>query len=108
LDRDADNFSKFIDIVEMVDLKTKNGQFTWKNKRMNQFYVATRLKRFLISESIIMQGVTLDCNILPWGGYDHWPMQLEAGFQTTPKNRPFRFDKFWIEHLNFKEIIKQW
>jgi hypothetical protein len=35
-------------------------------------------------------------------------VKLEAGFQTTPKNRPFRFDKLWIEHLNFKERIKQW
>jgi hypothetical protein len=35
-------------------------------------------------------------------------MQLEVGFQTTPNNRPFRFEKFWIEHLTFKEIIKQW
>jgi hypothetical protein len=25
LDRDADDFSKFIDIAEMVDLKNKNG-----------------------------------------------------------------------------------
>jgi hypothetical protein len=35
-------------------------------------------------------------------------VQLEAGFQTTPKNRPFRFEKFWIEHSTFKERIKQW
>jgi transposase len=35
-------------------------------------------------------------------------VQLEAGFQTTPKNRPFGFEKFWIEHPTFKEKIKQW
>jgi hypothetical protein len=108
LDRDAEEFSKFIDTTEMVDLKTNNVQFTWNNKQMSQHQVATRLDRFLVSESIIMQGITLYCNILPWGGYDHWPVQLEAGFQTTPKNRPFRFEKFWIEHPNFKERIKQW
>jgi hypothetical protein len=55
-----------------------------------------------------MQGLTLDCNILPWWGSDHWPVQLKVGFQTTPKNRPFRFEKFWIEHPTFKEEIKQW
>ena len=67
MDRDAEEFSKFIDTAEMVDMKTKNGHFTWKNKRMSQHQVATRLDRFLVSESIIMQGVALDCNILPWG-----------------------------------------
>jgi hypothetical protein len=35
-------------------------------------------------------------------------VQLEAGFQTTPKNKPFRFKKFWMEHPTFKENIKQW
>jgi hypothetical protein len=44
----------------------------------------------------------------PMGGSDHWPVQLEAGFQTTPKNNTFRFEKFWMEHLTFKEKIKQW
>jgi hypothetical protein len=56
----------------------------------------------------MLQGLTLDCNILPWGGSDHWPVQLEANFQTTPKNRPFRFEKFWIDHPTFKENINQW
>jgi hypothetical protein len=35
LDRDVEEFSKFIDTTEMVDLKMYNGQFTWNNKRMN-------------------------------------------------------------------------
>jgi hypothetical protein len=61
-----------------------------------------------VSESIILQGLTLDCNILPQGGSDHWPVQLEANFQTTPKNRPFKFEKFWIKHPTFKENINQW
>jgi hypothetical protein len=108
LDRDVEEFSAFIKTMEMVDIITNNGQFTWNNKRSNHYQVATRLDRFLVSESIILQGLTLDCNILPWGGSDHWPVQLEANFQTTPKNRPFRFEKFWIEHPTFKEHINQW
>jgi hypothetical protein len=38
----------------MVDIKTSNGQFTWNNKRINQHQIATRLDRFLVSESIIL------------------------------------------------------
>jgi hypothetical protein len=37
LDRDVEEFSKFIDTTEMVDLKTNNGQFTWNNKWMNEY-----------------------------------------------------------------------
>jgi hypothetical protein len=70
--------------------------------------VATRLDRVLVSESIILQGLVLEGNILPWGSSDHCSVQLEANFQTKPKNRPFRFDKFWIGHPTFKENIKSW
>jgi len=35
-------------------------------------------------------------------------VQLKVGFHTTPKNIPFRFEKFWIDHPTFKEKIKQW
>jgi hypothetical protein len=85
LDRDAKEFSSFIDTVEMVDIKTSNGQFTWNNKLINQHQIATRLEKLLVSESIILQGLTLDCNILPLGGSNHWLVQLEENFQTTPK-----------------------
>ena len=86
LDRDVKEFSNFIDTMEMVDLKTNNGQFTWNNKRMSQHQVATRLDRFLVLELIIMKGLTLDCNILPWRPSDQWLVQIDADFQPTPKN----------------------
>jgi hypothetical protein len=59
LDRDAKEFSAFIEAMEMVDIRTNNGQFTWNNKRINHYQVATRIDRFLVSESIILQGLTL-------------------------------------------------
>jgi hypothetical protein len=55
-----------------------------------------------------MKGLTLDYNILPWRPSDQWLVQIDADFQPTPKNRPFRFEKFWTKHLSFKEKIKQW
>jgi hypothetical protein len=108
LDRDAEEFPAFIDIMELVDIRTSDGYFTWNNKRLAHHQVATRLDRFLVSESIILQCLSLDCSILPWGGSDHWSVQLEAIFQTTPKNMPFIFEKFWIDHPTFKENINQW
>jgi hypothetical protein len=48
-----------------VDIITNNKHFTWNNKWINQHQVATSLDRFLVSKSIIMNGLTLDCNILP-------------------------------------------
>jgi hypothetical protein len=61
-----------------------------------------------VSESIILQGLTLNCSILRWGGSNHCPVHLEANFQPTLKDRIFRIEKFWIEHPTFKEHINQW
>jgi hypothetical protein len=55
-----------------------------------------------------MQGIDMEGRILPWGGSNHWPVQLEANFQGTPKNRPLRFESFWLDHPSFKEKIKLW
>ena len=65
LDRDVEEFSMFIDTTKMVNIRTNNRHFTWNNKQINQHQVATRLDRFLVSESIILQGLTLDFIILP-------------------------------------------
>jgi hypothetical protein len=108
LDIDAEVFSAFIEKTKLVDIKTSNGQFTWNNKRTLHQQIASILDKFLILESIVMQGIIMEGNILPWGGSDHWPVLLEANFQVTPKNRPFWFESFWIEHPTFKENIKIW
>ena len=71
LDRDAEEFTAFIDTMELVDIRTSNGQFTWNNKILSHYQVAMRLDIFLVSESIIIQGLPLDCSILPWRGFDH-------------------------------------
>jgi hypothetical protein len=91
LDKDAKDLSAFIDTMKLVGIMTNNGQFTWNNKGLGHHQIATSIDRFLVLESIMMQSLTLDCNILPWGGSDHWLVQPEENFQTTPKNKPFRF-----------------
>jgi exonuclease III len=65
LDRYAEEFSSFIDTMELVNIRTNNGQFTSNNKRLAHHQVAIRLDIFLVSESIILQGLALECNILP-------------------------------------------
>jgi hypothetical protein len=32
LNRDVEEFSAFIDMMELVDIRTNNGNFTWNNK----------------------------------------------------------------------------
>jgi len=38
-------------------------------------------------------------------GFDHAPMLLSCGDQTTNIKRAFRFLKFWTEKVDFKDVV---
>jgi len=95
--------------MRLVDTKTSNGIFTWNNKRGGESQVASKLDRFILSEDLILTGLDMSAMILPFGGSDHWPIQLEASFIGTPRNRPFRFENIWLTHPDFiNNIEKCW
>lgn len=108
LNRDAEAFKNFIHETRLVDILPKTGLFTWNNKRGGDKQIASRLDRFLIVESILMEGIIVESDIIPCGGSDHWPVTLDAAVLGTPKNRPFRFERFWLSHPYFLKNIKSW
>eukprot|EP00253_Pinus_taeda_P026308 PITA_26308 len=108
LNRDAGAFADFIESAKLMDEQPSSYSFTWNNRRGGENLIASRLDRFLISESIVLEGITVCSNILPSGGSDHWPISLEAAFLGTPRNKPFCFEKFWLQHPNFVKLLEQW
>lgn len=46
--------------------------------------------------------------VLPFGGLDHWRIQLEIKGIGTPRNKPFRFENIWLSHLDFIRNIEKW
>ena len=57
LNKDVELFTDFIDTAKLVDIQPKSSTFTWNNKQGGDRLIASRLDRFLISESIIMDGI---------------------------------------------------
>ena len=108
LGRDSITFQNFITNMRLEDTTTHNGIFTWNNKRGGATQLASKLDRFIISEDLILSGLDLSAMILPFGGSDHWPIQLEASFIGMPRNRPFRFENIWLTHPNFNNNIEKW
>eukprot|EP00253_Pinus_taeda_P018950 PITA_18950 len=108
LNKDSEAFTSFIDNVKLVDILPKSGNFTWNNRRGGERLIASRLDHFLISENIILDGITVESDILPTRGSDHWPISLTVAVQGTPRNKPFRFEKFWLDHPNFLELVEKW
>jgi hypothetical protein len=71
LEQDNGNFKSLIDQLNLVDIETRNGIFTWSNRISGHQQVACRLDHFLIKEAILEEDSTMEANILPKVGLDH-------------------------------------
>lgn len=89
LSKDSVAFQTFTDNMNLVDTETNNGLFTWNNKRGGEAQVASKLDRFIISEDLMLIDNEITRRVLPFGGSNHWPVQLEIMGTGTPMNRPF-------------------
>eukprot|EP00253_Pinus_taeda_P033709 PITA_33709 len=68
LNKYSEAFLDFINTTKLVDVYHKSGAFTWNNKRGGDRHIASRLDRFLISKSLLLEGVIVESDILPSGG----------------------------------------
>jgi hypothetical protein len=108
MDNDNNSFQKVIDDLCLVDLNTINRTYTWSNRQSVSHQVAFRLDRFLISESLVLEGHLLEANILPRLGSYHWSIQLWLDTLSSPHRKPFIFRKLWLTNSNFQENAPTW
>jgi exonuclease III len=108
LDQDSGRFKTLIEQLNLVDMETRNGIFTWSNRRTGNQHVACRLDRFLVTDALLESDQAMEANIMPKAGSDHWPIEfcLDTGRPSRPK--PFRFEKFWLTHPNFQQLAQDW
>jgi exonuclease III len=92
LDRESSDFNSLIDDLHLIDLEASNDIHTWTNRRTGIHQIACKLDRFLISESIMMDGTTMESTIMNLSGSDHWPIQLWLDVPATTGKKPFRFE----------------
>jgi exonuclease III len=101
-------FNRTIGLLNLIDVETDNGLFTWSNRRSGAQHVSSRLDRFLISEAIMMDGLAWNATVIDTPGSDHWPILLTLNITGTPGRKPFCFEKFWLTHPDFQTNIKTW
>ena len=97
-----------IDELGLIDIPTKNGNYTWNNRRGGDRQIASRLDYFLLYEDLFLSSLETEAIIAPQAGSDHWPIFLTLKLSERPKNAPFQFEAFWISHLEFQEKMKEW
>lgn len=96
----------FINSNWLMDVPTSNGIFTWKNKRVGEQQIASRLDRFLISDNATHVGGEFTASIIPFSGSDHWPIELQWNRPGHHLRRPFRFEEFWFSHPEFEQLVR--
>lgn len=108
LNKDSSTFQAFTENLKLVDSDSKNGLFTWNNKREGEAQAASKLDRFLVSKELMLMNNEITTRILPFGGSDHWTIQLEIKGLDSPRNRPFRFENIWLAHSDLLSNTKDW
>ena len=97
-----------IEEMNLVNIRTTNGLFTWQNKHSGERHIASRLDHFLVSKLTMARRGEIGATVLPVASSDHWPICLEWGHLGEFINRPFRFEKLWLHHQDFHRLMKEW
>ncbi|WMV34480.1 hypothetical protein MTR67_027865 [Solanum verrucosum] len=99
------DFTDFIEDAELVDIQLAGDVFTWKKGEGHD--PAARLDRFLISEEWENTFKNIKQSTLQRVISDHCPLILECGNWERP-NSYFKFENWWLQTENFKEMVKIW
>ncbi|WMV49663.1 hypothetical protein MTR67_043048 [Solanum verrucosum] len=100
-----EDFSDFIEDMELEDPPLTGGSFTWR--KGDNYDTTTRLDRFLFSEEWEVSFRKIKQTIMPRVTSDHNPLQLECGNWERSLSY-FKFENWWLQTENFNERIKGW
>ena len=100
------------DIVEnliherkLIDLKPKQGRYTWSNKRVGSSCISTRLDRFLVHSPLFDVNLIISTKNLPKLSSDHHPISLQIEKEVDLGPIPFRFSPLYIERAGFLDVV---
>ena len=84
-----EDFLKWIQKDSLMDMKTKNGIYTWNNRRKGFYYIVERLDKFLIKGGLSLDKL-VNAEIFPMARSNHFSMRLEIKEQIKPSRNPFK------------------
>jgi hypothetical protein len=110
--RRCNNFLDNINACNLIDLGATGTKFTWKGAQVNGHErIFERLDRALSNDEWRIMFPEAIVKVLPRIDFsDHHPIliMLQGIHHTKHKNK-FRFEKAWMYHAKYKELVKhQW
>ncbi|XP_059313352.1 uncharacterized protein LOC132064401 [Lycium ferocissimum] len=107
LPQEYEDFAFCINSCDLTEISFKGSPFTWLNGRVDRECIFKRLDRMLSNDHLLNWFGHLEVEHLSRTGSDHAPMLLSCNDQTQHFVRPFKFLKFWTEHEDYKEVVRQ-
>jgi exonuclease III len=89
----------------LVELKNSSRSFTWTNSQEQPIMAA--VDKFLCNNSFEQQYSLAFVTTISRAGSDHVPLVINLHIDEPKKPSVFRFEKWWLNHLGFKEFVAE-
>ncbi|KAH0714753.1 hypothetical protein KY284_007658 [Solanum tuberosum] len=101
-----EDFAFCVNSCDLVEVSFKGSPFIRWNGRIDDQCIFKRLDRYMMNQVGLGYFGLVESEHLARTGSDHAPMLLTCGQKTDVVKRPFRFLKFWSEHVEFQQVVK--
>ena len=100
-------FQDWINKFGLIELKNSSRSFTWTNNQEHPIFAA--LDKVFCNSAFDQKYPLSFVSVKARAVSDHVPLILNLGCQDGKKQNMFRFEKWWLEQPDFKElVIKIW
>lgn len=101
------DFNNCLNAIEMVEMNTKGGQFTWDNKMDDVDNIKSRIDRVFCNECWLQEFQNVEAAVMVGGVSDHAPIFVTIVYSSRQGGKPFRFFDFWMRNKGFVDTVRQ-
>jgi exonuclease III len=101
----ADKFNNWVNQFGLMELKPSNRLFTWSNNQ--QMPIMAAIDKFFVSTCWDAHFPMAHVQALARTGSDHTPLLVTLGGENEHTQKPFRFEKWWLEKEECARIISE-